>query len=228
MTSKTKPKIFLVVFARQYDLTSTLLRIAEFEESPEFKNKAFTHTEYADWYANQYGAFTYYTDWDGYNLKPSSLKPFYRGKFDPLIEKEKLFLDLFRDYFKRRKSFYIVAINAEKNSLSTLRHEFIHALFYLYPEYRKIVIRYLRTRAEDAPVFYNLLKKMGYHSSLYRDEFNAYLTTGLTPSFKGLKRKARSFARDLQAIFREYFGYSIERASKARIFKEVEVIYFHC
>jgi hypothetical protein len=82
--------IHLLVFDNQYDLASTFLRFQEHYESPEFAGKVFTLDEYKNWYINHSpraskdGVFTYYEDWNGFNIPSKILKPFYGGKFSPL------------------------------------------------------------------------------------------------------------------------------------------------
>ena len=87
--------IFLVRFDTQYALASTFLRIQEHYESSRFRNRVFTLEEYMDWYAERFGAFTYYQDWSGFNVPSTAFDPFYAGRFDPLMRKEERLLRLF-------------------------------------------------------------------------------------------------------------------------------------
>ena len=60
--------IFLVRFDTQYALASTFLRIQEHYESNRFRNRVFSLEQYMDWYAAEFGAFTYFEDWSGFNV----------------------------------------------------------------------------------------------------------------------------------------------------------------
>src|SRR5438105_13952294 len=117
--SKVAAGIYLLRFKTQYELASTFLRIQEHYESPYFSGKIFSLEQYMDWYAARTGSFTYYEDWSGFNVPSNALRPFYDGKFDPLLEKEKRLLGL----FKRLKGrFYIIGIS-DTEARATLTHE---------------------------------------------------------------------------------------------------------
>ena len=129
---QSAPGIFVVRFTTQYELASTFLRVQEHYESTRFKNRVFTLEEYMDWYAERFGAFTYFEDWSGFNVPSTALRPFYDGTFDPLREKERRLLAMFR---RIREPFYVIGIASEQD----LHHELAHALYYMQPEYRKAV-----------------------------------------------------------------------------------------
>ena len=101
--SKITQKIFLLEFENQKDITSSLLRFQEHYESPEFKDKIFTLEEFKKWYSSIKGGFTYYTDWNGFNIPSHILTPFYEGKFNPLTKEEQMILNLFKN---EKKPFY--------------------------------------------------------------------------------------------------------------------------
>jgi len=96
-------RIHLLIFPTQRDVTLTLLRFQEHYESPKFRGKIFSLEEFKRWYvANspngiKTGEFTYYTDWNGFNIPSYVLQPFRDGKFNPLSEQERKFLDIFKD-----------------------------------------------------------------------------------------------------------------------------------
>ena len=99
--------IFLARFATQYELASTFLRFQEYAESSRFAGRIFSIEEFMDWYASQFGKFSYFEDWTGFNVPSTALEPFFAGRFDPLLEKEKRLLALFK---KERKPFYIIGV----------------------------------------------------------------------------------------------------------------------
>ncbi|MEK7106247.1 MAG: ABC transporter ATP-binding protein, partial [Patescibacteria group bacterium] len=72
----TKRSIYLVEAPTQYALASTFLRFQEHYESPKFRGQFFSLEEFMDWYAEEYGNFTYYKDWTGFNIPSYILKSF--------------------------------------------------------------------------------------------------------------------------------------------------------
>src|SRR6185503_8648159 len=106
--SKIADGVFLVRFDTQYGLASTFLRIQEHYESSRFRNRVFSLEQFMDWYADQFGAFTYYEDWSGFNVPSTALEPFYAGEFDPLLRKEQELLRLFE---KERRPFYVIGLS---------------------------------------------------------------------------------------------------------------------
>jgi len=112
-------KIFLLIFKKQEMLASTFLRFQEYYESPKFKGRIFRLEEYKKWYiknspqGQQTGKFTYYSDWNGFNIPSVVLKPFYEGKFNPLSQSEKELLKMFQN---KKEKFYIIGIHREKKN----------------------------------------------------------------------------------------------------------------
>jgi hypothetical protein len=185
--------IFLVRFDTQYALASTFLRIQEHYESSRFRNRVFSLEQFMDWYADRFGAFTYYEDWSGFNVPSSALEPFYEGKFDPLLRKEQRLLRLFEG---ERQPFYVIGIADDAD----LKHELAHALFFTRPAYRKAVRAAMRRY--DTSALEKRLATLGYHRSVLADEAHAYLIapsdpTWSTGSLAGLRK-------ELRAIYRKY------------------------
>jgi len=190
-------RIFLVRFDTQYALASTFLRIQEHYESSRFRDRVFTLEEYMDWYAGEFGAFTYFEDWSGFNVPSKALAPFFEGRFDPLLRKEERLLRLFR---KERQPFYVIGIASDAD----LKHEIAHALFFTRPAYRRAVLAAMR--GHDTSALRAELAKMGYHERVLTDEVHAYLVSpsdstsaakGLAPLRRTLQRIFRSFAAEL-------------------------------
>jgi hypothetical protein len=186
-------RIFLVRFDSQYALASTFLRIQEHHESPTFRNRVFTLEQFMDWYADRFGAFTYYEDWSGFNVPSDAFAPFYRGEFDPLLRKEERLLRLFR---RERRPFYVIGIADEAD----LEHEIAHALYFTRDDYRREVQRAMRRY--DTTALHTRLAD-GYHRAVWRDEVHAYLAT--PGSWLGpIPRRLRPLRRELRAIFRRH------------------------
>jgi hypothetical protein len=130
--SRIGDRIFLVRFETQYALASSFLRFQEHYESSRFRNRVFSLEQFMDWYAARSGAFTYYEDWSGFNVPSTAFAPFYQGRFDPLLEKEKRLLRLFE---RESTPFYVIGVAADQG----LTHELAHALFFTRPAYRRAV-----------------------------------------------------------------------------------------
>ena len=162
-------RIHVVRFATQYALASSFLRIQEHYESSRFRGRVFSLEKYMDWYAERFGAFTYYEDWTGFNVPSTALDMFYSGRFDPLLQKEQRLL---RRLAHVRKPFYVIGLFAERD----LRHELAHALFFLQRDYRRDVRAALREH--NTVRIRRRLASLGYHHSVLEDEVHAYVLTG--------------------------------------------------
>jgi len=164
-------------FTDRKNLALTFCRFQEYYESPEFKGKIFTLNEYKDWYKKQKnGQWTYSTDWGGFNIPKEALIPFLEAKFDPLSKRERRFLKKIKPY----KAEYIIGIcDGNKEDESIIRHEFFHACFNRDTNYRKIVIDlYKVLPAEVVSKITKVFTDLGYHPSVFIDEFQAYLLDG--------------------------------------------------
>lgn len=216
--SKDKYPIYLVLFPNQHAVMSTCMRFQEHYESPRFREKMFSREEYEDWYARRYGAFTYYKDWCGANFPSWVFQPFRNGEFDPLIEKEKALLNMFRSV---KEPFYV--IGAEKGDLGTVVHEGVHGLFCAFPDYSKDVVGCIRRY--DTVRMRKKLAKMGYCRQVHADEINAYLLTGIPEEFGGLKYQ--QLQRTLHEVFEEHMEYPIRgKANKRRLAGRIHKVRF--
>lgn len=169
--------IFLLIFETRRDIASTFLRFQEYYESPKFKGKIFTLEEFKKWYINnsprgkKTGKFTYYSDWDGFNIPSRVLEPFFKGNFDPLSDKETRILHLFKN---KRSEFYIIGVPKKiKNMTDIIRHETAHGLFYTNKNYRKEVMKVMRS-FDLRDIKKAISAKGNYHKSVLDDECQAY------------------------------------------------------
>src|SRR3989344_6355802 len=89
--------IILLHFKTQYQMASTFLRFQEHHESLKFAGEIFTLKEFKQWYTKFKGKFTYYKEWDGFNIPKTVLRKFYAGEFDPLSKKEKTLLKILKN-----------------------------------------------------------------------------------------------------------------------------------
>jgi hypothetical protein len=189
--------IFLVRFETQYELASTFLRVQEHYESRRFAARVFSLEQFMDWYAAEFGRFSYYEDWAGFNVPSTALQPFQDGRFDPLLEKEKRLLRMFRG---ERAPFYVIAVR-RTGSRGELIHELAHALYFTNATYRRAVRKAMKEH--DTSAIERKLSRMGYARHVIADEVHAYL---VAPA-GSLGRPSRSLAplrRTLRALFRQH------------------------
>ncbi|MDO8524687.1 MAG: ABC transporter ATP-binding protein [bacterium] len=175
---KLADKIHLLTFENQKDITSTFLRFQEHYESPNFRGKVFSLEEFKEWYIKNSpkgvasGDFTYYSDWNGFNIPSYILKPFYDDKFNPLSKQEKNFLDIFKD---EGGAFYIIGVHKKsKIKDQLLKHEIAHGLFYTKDSYRLEVQQTLSQFDDIKNIKEELSLKAGYHEEVLEDEVHAY------------------------------------------------------
>jgi len=174
-------KIVHIGYKKQRSLTSTFLRFQEYYESPEFCDKIFTLKEFKEWYVTQWpqelgkSRFTYYSDWNGFNLPSTGLKPFYDGLFNPLTKNEREFLATFKDRFESGEVFCVVG-TYDDNDLETLKHETAHGLYFTCPKYKEMVLDSLTgLKARSTKKLEKFLKSNSYHPKVWEDEKHAYL-----------------------------------------------------
>lgn len=197
-------KIHLIIFDTQEDITSTFLRFQEHYESPEFKGKFFSLEEYKTWYiknspkGKKTGKFTYYSDWNGFNIPSYILEPFYSGKFSPLSSQENEFLELFKD---KQSPFYIIGIHKSIKKLGALlEHEIAHGLFYTDNNYKSEVLKIL-SKFDIEPIKAWLRSNAGYHEQVLEDECHAYSIA----SVKELETVIpKDLTRSLKEIYEKY------------------------
>lgn len=198
------PGVFYLVFDSQHEVASTLLRFQEHYESPEFRGRIFTLEEYKEWYIRERGAFTYYSDWAGFNFPSRVLEPFFDGGFDPLSTREQSIVDHFKQY--RGKKFYVIATYKGGEEVGTAEHETAHALYFMNQDYHREVDAVLAT-IDQAPLHAYLGRSAGYHPSVFQDETHAYLINGWESfAHAGIDMTPYLAARaKLRAIFERYF-----------------------
>lgn len=171
----SKDNIIFLEADTQYELASTFMRLQEHYESPKFRGKQVDLEDYMDWYAKEYGNFTYYSDWNGFNVPGNVVRKFLALHCDGLLSKEETLLDLLKPWIEGDEKFYVIGVWQNDN---TIDHEISHALYYLDPAYKKQqtvalngMDKLFRSRIAT------WLKKKGYHPSVTDDETIAYLST---------------------------------------------------
>jgi hypothetical protein len=154
------------------DMAFHFLRFQEHYESPGFKGTVFGWAAYVRWYRLQRGSFSYPSDWNGFNIPGSMLRPFREGSFDPLTRREKVLLQALSEV---RDDDYV--IGTQEGDAGSLDHELAHALWHMDPRYRREVEAILEggdySRQEAA-----LGEGSGYDPLVFRDEIQACAVDG--------------------------------------------------
>jgi hypothetical protein len=163
--------ITLLLFDEQRPLASSFMRFQEHYESPEFRGEVFTRDEYKEWYRETTGSFTYFEDWNGFNIPSNVLKPFYNGRFDPLTDQERSLLTEFSD---QELPFYLIGTHRNTAKMTDyLRHETAHGLFHTDESYQEKALTLL-SKHDTSAIKEELLSMSGYHPDVIQDEVHAY------------------------------------------------------
>lgn len=184
----------MVECQNQYDLTSTFMRLQEFYESPfsSFKGKHFTHEDYMDKYAseNPDGNFTYFIDWNGFNVPGNIVSDFWDLYAPNLWQKEaNLFYEIHKAVggnLQTIEPFYIIGVYKGVDDYEeTILHELSHAYWYLQKKFKTSMTAIVTKLAKKKELkeFNNLLMEKGYDKSVLLDETVAYLSTAQIPEF---------------------------------------------
>jgi len=175
-------KIYLLSAQTQYEVAMAFMRFQEFYESPykEIRGKYFTHEKYMDLYAKETGNFTYTSDWLGFNI-PSHIYEESLARFglDTWIKENEL-IDLVGQmaHHYGSKKYYIIGACETDGALHTSQHEIAHALWYLYPKYKKEQLENIgRLAARTRNKISDSLLDGGYVAAVVPDETQAYLST---------------------------------------------------
>lgn len=207
--------IFNISFPTQEELSRTFIRFQEHFESPEFRGRIFTLEEFKKWYiqnsekGRETGEFTYYSDWNGFNIPSSILEPFYNGDFDPLSEREIALLNLFKG---KKEKYYIIGTHIEsKHGKDSLKHEIAHGLFFTNSDYRREVLEALQEIETGIknPIYEFFRNSGGYHPDVWEDELHAYILFGLDKlenKYQVNVSSLREFEKMFKEIFQRYFS----------------------
>lgn len=213
---KFRSSIVMLMYETQEELTRAFCRVQEHYESPEYAGKVFTLGEYREWYARKNGSWTYFTDWDGFNVPTSAFELFIKGTFDPLTKEESELVEIVR-YLG--PGMYVIA--SYQGAPDDIReHELAHALYATDVPYRANVERYFKEHeqmmADDNPrAQYDALdgliakmRELGYNDKVIRDECHAYMAA----SQKWLREENITFPSELASYLRSNLLRSLEDA----------------
>lgn len=164
--------LFHLKFENQYELASTFFRLQEFYESPYscVKGKRVRLETLMDFYTIGKENFTYFEDWDGFNVPGHIIKEFFKVEPpDGFLRKEQKLKDLINFPFKK---FYVIGTSKGSDSFY---HEVAHGLYYLNDKYKKEIDFLIH----NMPIFLfkrfkEELQKTGYDWEVIDDDIQAY------------------------------------------------------
>lgn len=202
---EVRANIIAVVVPDDYDRAMFFWRVQEFYESPSlrFRDAKFSVWDYARWYAKKNGGcFSYPKDFVGFNLPLVVAKKCY--EINPVetpydVEMKALVDSLFVNGERK----YL--IGAESLKGSTFDHELAHGLYYVDVEYRNSMDDITRSLPKASlAAFRKNLTRIGYCSSVFKDEIQAYMSTESNPKIsKGVSNK-RELHRRYRKVFRRF------------------------
>lgn len=178
------PRVIHITMPSQYELTSSFMRLQEFYESPydHIRDHYFTHEEYIDTYVKETGGFTYFSDWNGFNVPghvaDQWIEMVTKLPRPGLWEKEKQLYDAIKTdrRFYGDQKYYIIGTWTHKH----IDHELCHALWYLNEDFREKSTKLLNDlHLRDLGRMKMFLLDNGYPNdeNILNDEANAYFST---------------------------------------------------
>lgn len=194
--TEMSPKVFLFMNNNRYDRTMFFLRAQEFYESsnPNFQGKKFSFFQYMDWYAKNLSdikSFTYASDWTGFNIPSSVIAECYDVN-DERTPYDNALLSLVEELYTitHNSPFYLIGANI--GAPNVVKHEVAHGLFYTNSQYRE-EMTVLVDKLDNRDILKNIIMTKGYAESVWKDEAQAWLATGLDPAMSDFKNQRQSF-----------------------------------
>ena len=168
----------------QFELSYAFMRLQEFYEHRiiERQGKYFTLDEVIESYrkTGPSGKFSYLDDWAGYNVRGDVVDKFRKMYSHDFTAREAELFNTIDQVLAQEPNarhngkYYVIGTCSDLYE----DHELCHAMWYLYPEFKrdsqKIIKKFSKTQREAV---YKLLKEMGYAENVFDDEFNAYVAT---------------------------------------------------
>lgn len=203
---KLYPRLYLLKFdpKDRYDMCMTFCRFQEKYESPNprFRGKDFELVDFMEWYSKERdGYFSYANDWAGFNM-PNTLFP--NGWFHNIKDKNKYdylmlhaYYAIWHDIKYGNDSFFNTGVPTDFGPNGdnpkyyligatddwSISHEMAHGFYYLIPKYKKqmnALTNKLPKKFREK--VYSWLEYIGYTPTFFKDEMQAYMSTGFPES----------------------------------------------
>jgi hypothetical protein len=204
------PHIYVLTFETRYELCMSMVRFQEFYESDStaFRGKYFTLEQYMDYWAKKFGKgeFTYTKTWNGFNVPGSVFFEWFQMFGIEVRSREQRVLDAIDELMNKEGvqdigEVYIIATHrqeCDEDRDDIIEHEVAHALYTLYPQYRKECLSLLRGIAKNSRAnAKKTLTKMGYGRPVHNDEMQAYFSTEKDPVNASLRMR-KAFAEHFE------------------------------
>jgi hypothetical protein len=205
--NKVRPHIWHVEMDCCFELGMTFIRATEFYESanPEFRGElGWTLHDQMKWYSTaeksgrtgKYGAFTYLSDWGGYNVPGRCFEELYPRDLGYYVEHivdwndydDRMFSFL-REIRKEEPgdSYYLIG-TMKDDEKGTFGHELAHGYFATDRSYRAVMQRILGSSYHEhaACILQKEILELGYCEDVLLDEAQAYCATGFPAAFSHL------------------------------------------
>lgn len=203
---KLYPRLYLLKFdpKDQYDMCMTFLRYQEKYESPNkrFRGKDFTLVDFMEWYSkDRKDAFTYPADWGGFNIPNTVFQGYWyqniqdKNKYDYLMLHA--YYAIWHDIKYGSDSFWNTGYPTDFGSNGdnpkyyllgatndhAISHETAHGFYYLIPKYKREMNALTNKLPKKFTTkVYKWLEEIGYTPQVFKDEMQAYMSTGFPDS----------------------------------------------
>ena len=213
------PHVYHLHFESAYDLAMHFWRFQEYYESTMFHRKIVSLVDYMEWFAQAHGdgAFTYATEWSGFNVPSWALHSLRESTVIPDLNKYDQRMFTLIDWVQEKegkRDFYFIGSSSEGHQgdgdeEGVLDHEIAHALFSTCKDYRSRVYDLLTQwregrghKGEELDSARVVLEGEGYHGSVVSDEIHAYCATELSQALTGVISEQEM--KPFQALLKEF------------------------
>jgi len=200
--SEITPEIFHLKFLDSDEMMLHLGRFSDYSESAdkELYRRKFSWEDSIDRYNSKRG-HSYFDSAGGINI-PTSIMSRMANEFkDSLTTREKFIMSLISNIRTQSSPFkYLIATCGGADDIDELEHELSHGFYYTDEVYKMRMdshIRNLPKRVKEE--MYKWLKRQLYNTSVFDDELQSYMATGLNFEEKEV------FNHKLVSMFRSPF-----------------------
>jgi len=167
----------------QFASAYAFMRLQEFYENPikERQGKFYTLDESIESYAAGIkGKFSYLEDWAGFNVPGHVVDEFHKTHQHDYTKREQEMMDALTRVLDQEENamvddkYYIIGACSD----IYVDHELCHAMWYLYPEFKKESMKLMKKLPKaQIKATHKMLLDTGYADNVLDDETNAYLAT---------------------------------------------------
>jgi len=197
VTYQLDGQVMSLIFHSKKEMALTMMRMAEYYESPHshIKGKYFTHEQLIDAYSDDDGNFTYMNFYEGYNLPFIAIQRFKRDA-EEFTARE---TDIIKLFSASNAKYLITTLEGDTN---TLDHELAHARWAIDSEYKQQMLKIICSIPKNTYAFLQYDLMAHYDADVLDDELQAYM---ITATIEELEEMFPSFPTeeliDLQKLF---------------------------